>query len=200
MGEGDKSAQGYTSGAYWKKRSDLMYYNYVDYVMRTVGRDAKSVIDVGSGNAPYLDWFDWIERRVSVDIVTPYSSEGVEGILGNIFDLEFEEKFDICTCLQVLEHVEEAGAFAKRLFELGKIVIISVPHQWPANSTPGHVHDPVDLEKLTQWVGRKPDSFVVIKEPFRKAKGKRLLAVYLNDDTTAKSAFNFQDRRPRKPR
>ena len=46
---------GYSSGAYWRKRSDMMYYKFLDYILRSVGKDAGSLIDVGSGNCPYLD-------------------------------------------------------------------------------------------------------------------------------------------------
>lgn len=114
---------GYASGNYWRQRSDMMYYRYIDYIMRCVGAKARSMIDVGSGNCPYLEWFDWIPNRVSVDIRVPYNSEGVKGIQGDIFKISFAESFDICTCLQVLEHVPEAERFAHRLQELGKLLI-----------------------------------------------------------------------------
>ena len=120
-------AKAYSRGAYWAKRSDLMYYQYLDYMMRTVARDATSLIDVGTGNSPYLEWFYWIDRKVSVDIANPYQSETVEGIEGNLLEMELTERFDFCTCLQVLEHVPEPKAFAHRLFDIAENVIISVP-------------------------------------------------------------------------
>lgn len=99
-------------GAYWRKRGDMMYYRYLDYILRSVGAKSGSLIDVGSGNCPYLDWWDWIPERVSVDIRVPYESEGVKGIQGDIFEMSFEKPFDICTCFQVFEHVPEAERFA----------------------------------------------------------------------------------------
>ena len=67
-----RDTSGYVSGAYWRERSDMMYYKYLDYILRSVGKDAGGLIDVGSGSCPYLDWWDWIPERVSVDIRVPY--------------------------------------------------------------------------------------------------------------------------------
>ena len=158
----------------------MMYYRYIDYIMRSVGATAESLIDVGSGNCPYLDWFDWIPERVSVDIRVPYRSEGVKGIQGDIFELTFDKTFDICTCFQVLEHVPEAERFARRLQELGKLVIVSVPYKWgdKPRVTPGHVQDPVTYDKLTGWMGRAANYKIIVEEPFGQNKCKRLIALY----------------------
>lgn len=186
---------GYATGAYWRNRSDAIYYRYVDYIMRSVGQDAKSLIDVGSGNCPYLDWFDWIPDRVSVDIRVPYTSEGVRGIQGDIHELTFEKPFDICTCFQVLEHVPDAEPFAHRLLELGRMVIVSVPYNWSSRmKVPGHVHDPVDYAKLTGWMGREANYRCVVEEPFGGPTGKRLIAIY---DEDPDRTFTAQDRKTR---
>lgn len=187
----------YADGKYWARRSDLLYYQYFRMIIRCVGKDAGSMIDIGSGNAPYLEWFDWIGKRVSVDIRTPYRSATVEGIKGDIHKLTFPEKFDICTCMQVMEHVPEAGPFAQRLLELGKLLVVSVPYKWPKGKTNGHVHDPVDLEKLTAWFGRKPNYSQIVKEPFSASKGRRLFAIY--DPADPEMQFGpsyFSQRRP----
>lgn len=168
----------YKSGAYWRRRSDLLYYQYFRFIVRCIGTDARSMIDVGSGNAPYLEWFDWIPRKVSVDLEVPYSSKTVEGVAGNILDLTFDETFDLCSCMQVLEHVPDPAPFARRLMELGKVVLISVPYKWPEGSNAGHVNDPVDLEKVTDWFGRSPDYHLVVREPFMGPKGARMFAIY----------------------
>ena len=174
---------GYETQAYWQRRSDSLYYRYVDYIIRTVGVDAQSLIDVGTGNCPYLEWFDWITRRVSVDIGTPYRSETVEGIQGDIHRLDFPDRFDICTCLQVLEHVPDAGAFGRRLLELADLVVISVPLMWNPNPVPvpGHIHDPVSYEKLTDWMGREANYKIMVQEPFLRGRNKRLIALYDRD-------------------
>jgi Methyltransferase domain len=176
-----KASPSYATGNYWRDRSDLIYYRYIEYIMRVVGRDATSMIDVGSGNCPYLEWFDWINDRRSVDIRVPYQSDNVQGIKGDIHNLNFDKKFDLCTCFQVLEHVPDAALFARRLQELAEIVIVSVPYKWPENSTKGHVHDPVTYQKLTDWMGREANYKIIASEPFRRQKHERLIAVYASD-------------------
>lgn len=189
---------GYEDGTYWKNRSDLMYYQYFKFIIRCIGPNAKSIIDVGSGNSPYLEWFDWIPRKLSVDIRTPYSSEHVQGIQGDIHKITFDETFDICTCLQVLEHITEAGSFANRLLEIGKIVLISVPYKWPAGSK-GHVQDPVDLEKVVNWFQRTPNWSLIVQEPFvGTIKGRRMFALFdvENPNKQYEGTGIFSKRRP----
>lgn len=173
----------YETQAYWQRRSDMLYYRYIDYIIRAIAVDARSMVDVGTGNCPYLEWFDWIPERVSIDIRTPYSSDSVKGIKGDIFKLPITKKYDICSCLQVLEHVPDAGAFGKRLLEMSDLVVVSVPYKWPTfpKVTTGHVHDPVDYEKLTGWMGRPANYKQVVQEPFSNAKSQRLIAIYDRD-------------------
>lgn len=173
--------RGYVTGRYWAKRSDMIYYRYVDYIMRVVAKDARSLIDVGTGNCPYLEWFDWIPDRVSIDLQTPYQSASVRGVEGNILEHRFEERFDVCTCLQVLEHVPQVSPFARRLQEIARTLVVSVPYHWPEGATRGHVQDPVTQEKLEDWMGRKPNYSMVVAEPFMRAKARRLIAVYDED-------------------
>lgn len=163
---------------YWNDRFDLLYYQTVDYIVRAVGVDARSLVDVGTGGCPYLEWFSWIERRVSIDIDKPYSSPTVQALNANILHDDVPEDFDICTCLQVLEHVPEAKKFARRLTELAPTVIVSVPYLWPEGRTEGHLHDPVDMEKLSGWFGREPNYHVIVEEPLRRMKNKRLVAIF----------------------
>ena len=188
-------SKSYSRGAYWAKRSDLLYYKYVDYVIRTVARDATSLVDIGTGNSPYLEWFDWIDDKASVDIANPYESENVRPIEGNILDIKLDKTFDFCTCLQVLEHVEKPKEFARRLFEIANHVVISVPYMWTPGTVKGHVNDPVSLQKLTSWVGKEPNYYLRVKEPFRKRNAERLIAVYLGDNPPMEGAFNFNERR-----
>ena len=181
-----KATSAYQSQAYWRKRSGMIYYRYIEKIVGSLGAKAASLLDVGSGNCPYLDWFDWIPERVSVDIRVPYQSAQVRGIQGDIFKLEFSKPFDLCTCLQVLEHVPDAEKFARRLLELGRVVVVSVPYKWPnaPKPTPGHIHDPVDYAKLTRWMGRKADYKIIVEEPLSKSpRRRRLIAVYNSDPT-----------------
>lgn len=193
----EKPVKMYESGAYWRKRSDMLYYQYFNYIVRCIGADARSMLDVGSGNAPYLEWFDWIPERVSVDLATPYRSKTVRGVEGDVFELAFERPFDLLSCMQVLEHVPEPEPFARRLMELGRLVLISVPYKWPKGATRSHVNDPVDLDAVVDWFGRPPNYHLVVREPFSKKKGARMFALF--DVADPKRAFGSAIREKRRP-
>jgi hypothetical protein len=177
-GQGDT----YASGAYWAARSELLYYQYFRYIVRCIGHDARSMADVGSGNCPYLEWFDWIPDRVSCDIRSPYRSATVRGVQGNILALDFPERFDLVSCLQVLEHVDEPAPFARRLLGMGRLVLVSVPHRWPRGATRSHVNDPVDLRRVERWFCRRANYHLLVREPFVGAKGERLFVLFDADD------------------
>lgn len=189
--------KGYVTGSYWRNRTDLLYYQYMRYIIRCIATDATSIIDVGSGNSPYLEWFGWIPEKVSVDLKVPYSSEKVTPITGNILDLSFEKKYDILTCMQVLEHVPEPTRFARRLTDLSDLLLISVPHKWPKGSVKSHVNDPVTLEDVIAWFGRKPNYHLVVREPFMGQKGERLFAIFDMRDPNRK--FTSEIRKGRRP-
>ncbi|MCP5036124.1 MAG: class I SAM-dependent methyltransferase [Rhodobacteraceae bacterium] len=188
----ERLAANYTDGTYWSDRMDLMYYHYVDYILRTLGRDAKSMIDIGTANCPYQEWFDWIPERVSFDQAPPYSSENVTGIQDDFLTYDFGRRFDVATCLQVLEHIPRAGEFMRRLLEISNLVIVSVPFMWPARMMDEHIHDPVSYEKLTKWAGREANFKVVVEEPFRARK--RLIAVFDADEKASYGKKDFKQR------
>ena len=68
-----------SGSSYWEKRKNLMYYKYVDILVRAFGAHARSVIDVGSWNTPLLEEFDWIPERHAMDLREPYQSGNVRG-------------------------------------------------------------------------------------------------------------------------
>lgn len=187
----------YQTGQYWQGRQDMVYYQYFRLMVHCLGPNATSMLDVGSGNAPYLEWFDWIPRRVSVDIRVPYQSDNVEGIRGDIHELDLGPPFDLCTCMQVLEHVPQPEPFARRLLSLGRLLLVSVPYKWPEGKTKGHVQDPVDLPKLIGWFGRKPNYHLVVQEPFASVKGARMFAVF--DPADPARRFGADIRTNRRP-
>lgn len=187
----------YASGRYWETRADLLYYQYFRFIIRCIGHDARSMVDVGSGNCPYLEWFDWIPERVSVDIRTPYSSAAVRGVQGDVRALDFPARFDVLSCLQVLEHLEAPEPFARRLLGMARLVLVSVPHRWPKGGTRGHVNDPVDLRRVERWFGRRANYHLVVREPFLMTKGERLFVLF--DTEAADRRFGAAIRAARRP-
>jgi hypothetical protein len=160
---------------YWEQRKHMMYYKYIDVLVRTLAAGARSLIDVGSKRTPLIEAFDWIPRRDALDIVQPYCSSHVRGIKADFLTYGPAERYDFALCLQVLEHIPDAAAFARHLFEVADNVLISVPFMWPEGATAHHVHDPVSLEKLFAWTGRTPSYDVVVAEPLGRS---RLIAYF----------------------
>ena len=180
--------------AYWDRRADSLYLQYVFFLARVVGREARSVIDVGSNDCPYLEWLDWIPQKVSVDIDAPYSSPGVEARKGDFLDLDIRESFDLGLCLQVLEHVPDVAAFARKLLLTTPHLIVSVPYRWEPGEA-DHIHDPVDEVKLAAWFGRKPNYRIVMREPFFK---KRRMIAYFDRENQSRriTKAEVHERRP----
>jgi predicted O-methyltransferase YrrM len=170
---------------YWGKRQGLMYYEYIYQLVSAFAQNADSIIDVGSANAGYLEWFDWIPRRETLDIKKPYNSGTVKGIKADFFSFTPEVKYDFATCLQVLEHIPDAKAFTEKLLSVASNVLISVPYRWKKGSCKWHIHDPVDMEKLVSWTSRKPDYHVIVTEPLNISRNAKRLIAYFHDPSEA---------------
>jgi len=158
---------------YWKSRQRQNYYQHVYALALFVGRDARSVIDVGSNGCPYLEWFESIPRRLSVDLRNPYRSETVEGIASDFLKFQAPETFDLGLCLQVLEHVPDPAAFAAKLLSSSTELIVSVPYDWKPGTT-GHIHHHLKEETIREWFGRSPDFQMISTE----TNGVRRLICY----------------------
>ncbi len=176
MTEEFKSKNSKTKKNYWDRREDLRYYSYVRALLNRLAVNVQSILDVGSADTPVLEELEWIPRRVTVDKRNPYSSEQVVGIKADFFKYEPEERFEFVICLQVLEHIPNAKAFAEKLFAVGDHVLISVPYKWKAGASDYHIHDPVDLKKLKLWTGRNPSYYLIVREPHSKTR--RLICYY----------------------
>ena len=152
---------------YWSERQHSVYMQHIMALASFIGRDAKSIIDVGSNGCPYLSWFPWIDSRTSIDLNKPFAADGITSIKMNLFEYEPDSSFDLCLCLQVLEHIPDAQAFARKLLSLSPKVLISVPYRWPISpqtAAMGHIHDPVDDDKIVSWFGREPDFRLISTE------------------------------------
>jgi hypothetical protein len=146
-----------SSETYWKNRKDSIYLFAAKIICKKYGAEPKTVIDVGSNSTPTLEWHrDTAEKLVSVDLVRPYISSGIESHTMNFFDFKFDSKFDLVTCFQVLEHIPDPKPFARKLLGTGKIIIVSVPYKWQAGACKYHIHDPVTNKKMLDWFGIKP--------------------------------------------
>jgi hypothetical protein len=165
--------------SYWEKRKNSIYLRYVDYITCALSNETRSLIDVGSRSCPYLDWFPWVEDRVSLDLTHPYHGPGVRSITADFLTWEPDRRYDVVLCLQVLEHIRPVKDFAAKLLEIGNHVIVSVPYRWPKDALQGHVHDPINRRKFESWFPRQPDYFFVVREPLsRRDSGSRIVAYF----------------------
>lgn len=183
---------------YWTKRKDHIYLLVVRTIVEQLGKKAQSVIDVGSNGCPYLEWFDWVDDRTSIDIRNPYSSATVDSVKADFLDWEPDKKYDMSLCLQVLEHVDDAFLFAQKLLDLSELAVVSVPYKWPAGRTTGHIHDPVDENKMRQWFGREPNFSYIAAEVVSPVS--RLICVYERDETIKYRSLRERSRNLSRPR
>lgn len=154
---------------YWERRKVSPYYRKAVDFAKQYAPHAKSVLDVGGRDCQYILWCDWIAHKVIVDLQT-FPLDGVNTVQADFMKCEWPRPFDVVLCLQVLEHLQDAPAFARRLLEVGRIVIVSVPDRWPKGQCENHLHDPVDQTKIDGWMGRAPLTNIV--------SDKRIVAVY----------------------
>ena len=153
------------SSAYWESRKDSIYLYVARQICLKYASSSKTVMDVGSNGTPTLEWHrEGAERLVSLDLRKPYISAGIESIKQDFFDYQSNEKFDLVTCFQVLEHVPNPKEFANKLLALAKTLVVSVPYQWPEGKCKWHIHDPVSEDKLADWFSKAPKFSYICRE------------------------------------
>ena len=148
---------------YWNERKDLNYYKKVIEIINRFNK--KSIIDIGSRNAAILSSINSLYTdKTCLDIDLIPNIEGIKNIKTDFYKWIPEQKYDIIICLQVLEHLDDPITFAKKLFETGNIVIISVPYKWKKGFCKYHVQDPVDEDKIFSWTNIKPKEEYIIRD------------------------------------
>lgn len=159
--------------SYWKSRKECNYYKKVLEIIRKYD-NCESIIDIGSANTEVLKDIP-IKEKVCLDINKLPANEGIRTIKHDFYKWTPDKKYDIVTCLQVLEHLNDPKTFTKKLLDLGnKVVIISVPYKWPKGFCKYHVQDPVDENKILSWTEKSCDESYIIED----ASVKRIICVY----------------------
>ena len=166
--------------SYAKKREKMLYYQVIKEFLSDLQGDV--LIDVGNQGTDTILWGNF-DRRIAVNLTPLEKREGVENITGDWSTVPLPvERADVVTCLQVLEHLTtpQLSSFVNRLFEVGEIVIISVPYMWAKGACKEHRQDPINEEKLEKMVGRKAGFSLIVKEPEGPS---RLITAYTQEDT-----------------
>jgi hypothetical protein len=150
--------------AYWARRQHMQYYREVIRLAREHASNARTVLDVGAHDTPVVTQLDWIASRTAIDFEVQPELPGVVGIKGDFLTFEPEQPYDLVLCLQVLEHLDDPRRFAQKLFDTGRVVIISVPYQWPAGFCLEHLQDPIDEAKLVGWTEQAPIDRAIVTD------------------------------------
>lgn len=167
---------------YYDTRKDFLYYKKCINILQELSSYNKSIIDVGGWKGDFIKNLHVFNDRTVTDLhkkPTNFPSN-VKFISGDFTKINFNRKYDIVTCMQVLEHIphNKIHQFTQKLFTLGKTVIISIPYKWDKNFCKYHIHDPVDEHKLYHWTKRVPSQLYLVRE---NNKTKRLIAIYYKD-------------------
>ncbi len=181
----------YNDPACWNFRSHQRYYRRTVKLAKRFAPWARSVLDVGSNHSRYIEKLDWIAHRERLDLLVLEPIEGVIDIRADFMEFEAERAYDLVLCLQVIEHLEDPAAFCQKLLASGRVVILSVPYQWPAEAKDDHLHDPVDEAKLWSWTGRKPLRQEIVKD-LEGACSLRLLSLYAGDPCSLTQALRLR--------
>jgi SAM-dependent methyltransferase len=156
---------------YWGDRKDHDLYTLTKSLIRSFFSEASSAIDVGSYIGGLICDLDWIDKRIATDIQDLKKNweavDGVEFVMGDAFNLGFPNMFDLVISNQTVEHLEQPEQFVNKLLDLGRGLILTTTYQTPYGLIPGHIQDPIDMEKFASWFPCKLDAIAICYHPSR---------------------------------
>jgi hypothetical protein len=144
-----------TAEEYWGERRDWLYYRTAVRFASEFAPTARTVLEVGPRDTPFLEIIDWVPEKVTIDRYFRPTVRGATNLQGDFMKFEPEQPFDLVFCLQVLEHLEAPAPFARKLLRAGRVVVISVPYKWREGHCKWHKQDPVDEAKLLGWTDKR---------------------------------------------
>ena len=148
---------------YKEKVKDYNYFKLVKNIIKILSGNNKTILDIGSANIDLMSKYPFA-KRVSVSIDGAINNDNVTGYQMDFFNFDVPEKFDVITCLQVVEHVENAKEFVQKILKSGRLCIISVPYKWEKGACKYHVQDPIDEKKMYSWSDTKPLFTFMVKD------------------------------------
>lgn len=156
---------------YWGDRKDHDLYKLTKALAFSFFPEAKSAIDVGSYIGSLICDLDWINKRIATDIQDLRRNweavNDVEFVLGDAFELGFPDKFDLVISNQTIEHLEDPKGFVEKLLSLGRGLVITTTYQTPFGLIPGHIQDPIDMDKFLSWFPCALDAIAICYHPSR---------------------------------
>lgn len=152
---------------YNESRKHLNYYKSVKRHIEALS-PGLSILDVGCGGTDTVHAGQFTHRCVvNREPIDVDAYQGIDIVMGEWPDVSLpRDHYDVVTCCQVLEHLtdDQIPAFVDKLKATAGVLIVSVPHLWPNGLCKYHVQDPVDLEKLTRWMGTPAKSSEIVMD------------------------------------
>jgi SAM-dependent methyltransferase len=159
---------------YWRKRKEFSYYCKIQDICSEalINNENYSIIDFGCANTELIFNLK-CNKKFLLDKKNCYNKKqktiieekNIKFLEQSIYDIKFKNEFDICLCLQALEHLENP----KKAFELihqasKKYTIISLPYKWQTGNPKGHRHININEQLIKKWTGIEPDESFIIKD------------------------------------
>ncbi|MEE9328341.1 MAG: methyltransferase domain-containing protein [Cocleimonas sp.] len=175
---------------YWLERKNHDLYRLTLAMSSAMFPLAKSAIDVGCYTSGLLVEMDWIEKRIATDIQSGLIDnwkdvDEVDFICQDAFNLNTDTLFDLVISNQTIEHLEQPEIFVNSLLSIGKGLIISTTLDTPHGLIPGHIQDPIDMEKFKSWFPVELDCWSICYHPTNKKIG-HIIAVIKNNHPNRK--------------
>lgn len=169
--------------SYWRRRSGLAYYQKIVEICSEILKNNEnySIIDFGCRNTEVIFNFK-SKKKFLLDKKNFYSEEQKKIIIEknitflkeSIFNIQYTNEFDICICLQTLEHLENPERAFQLIHKASKrYTIISLPYK-STISVKGHIHNNIDEQLIKKWTRIEPDQSFIIKD-----NGYRIINVYI---------------------
>ncbi|MGL4452584.1 MAG: class I SAM-dependent methyltransferase [Sarcina sp.] len=100
--------------------------------------EGSKVLDIGCGSGCFLEYmkkhnYDVYGVEPALNLKEILESKGIKVFTGSVFDMEVEEKFDVITLNNVLEHIENPELVVERVNELlndDGLLVIKVPNDF----------------------------------------------------------------------
>jgi SAM-dependent methyltransferase len=168
---------------YWKKRKNDLYYQMIVKICSNLIKENEnySIIDYGCCDTEVI--FDLkCKNKFLLDLNNNYSEKqkqiilekNIKFIRDSIMSIKWQNKFDICLCLQTIEHLDDPRKAFENIHKSSKkYTIISLPYKWAEFKS--HKHNHIDEEIIKEWTQIEPnESFIVRDNGF-----ERIINVYI---------------------
>jgi SAM-dependent methyltransferase len=152
---------------YAKFRGNFQYYRAAfEIATNLYERNKGTILDVGTKDITVtLDLFPESFEKIAMDNNFPEGfkpSSNIKLLNGNIYEIDFDEPFDVVLCQQVLEHLPDPKKAFERLIDFCRdTLVISVPYgSWHKTKW-----DPINEERVLEWTsGRTPNIERIVQD------------------------------------